>query len=230
MNDRFPRYNTPETTILILRDCPYAKGVLYQSLGILPLSFFQTHLQSWLQTNATSDRVILHQQLPWNVYFPFLCWHLWLARNKCIFKNQSRSQHRLVHKTVQATIEFFFYLACPVKIVKNSISQIIKWITPIEPFIKLNTDGSSSDNLGMAEAGGLLRDSSGLWISRFSLSMDITTNNMAELGAVRQGLILAWDLEFKFIQLEIDSMRALFWLTTTTANFPPNAFPLEHSQ
>ena len=103
----------------------------------------------------------------------------------------------------------FFYLASPVKPVRKSIPQIIKWIAPIEPFIKPNKDGSALDNPGRVKAGGLLLDSSGLWISRFSLSMGITTNNMAELEAVRQGLMLAWDLGFKFIQLEMDSMIVL---------------------
>ena len=63
----------------------------------------------------------------------------------------------------------------------------------------------------MAGVEGLLRDSSGLWISGFSLSMDITTNNMAELGVMRQGLMLAWELGFKFIHLENDSMTVLSW-------------------
>jgi len=56
----------------------------------------------------------------------------------------------------------------------------------------------------MAGAGGLLHDSSGIWISGFSLNMVIATNNVAELAAVRQGLLLAWELGFKFIQFEID--------------------------
>ena len=63
----------------------------------------------------------------------------------------------------------------------------------------------------MAGVGGLLRDSSELWISGFSLSIGITTNNMAELGAVHQGLMLAWELGFKFIHLENDSMTVLSW-------------------
>ena len=58
----------------------------------------------------------------------------------------------------------------------------------------------------MAGAGGLLRDSPSLWISGFSLNMGIATNNMAELEAVRQGLLLALALGFKIIQLEIDSV------------------------
>lgn len=84
-----PRCNTLETTIHILHDCPWAKEVWDQSPGILPLSFFHMPLQAWLRSNATAVGVILHMQLPWNIYFPFLYWHLWLVRNKRIFKNQS---------------------------------------------------------------------------------------------------------------------------------------------
>ena len=78
----------------------------------------------------------------------------------------------------------------------------------------------------MAGVGGLLRDSSGSWISSFSLNVGITSNNVAELGAIRQGLKLAWDLGFKFIHLEIDSKIVLAWLTNENSNFPPHVFPL----
>ena len=85
----------------------------------------------------------------------------------------------------------------------------IKWIAPLEPFIKLNIDGNSLGNPRLARAGGLLCNSSDAWILGFSLNMGIASNNIAKLGAVRQGLILAWDLGFKFIHLEIDSMIVL---------------------
>lgn len=87
-------------------------------------------------------------------------------------------------------------------------------------------DGSSLNNLRMARVGGLLKDNFGVWISGFSLNMGITTNNMAKLGAVHQGLILAWELGFKFIQLEFDYDSVLSWLTRKTSSFPLNVFPL----
>lgn len=108
---------------------------------------------------------------------------------------------------MQATTKYFF-LASFDKLVQVRTPQIIKWATPKEPYVKLNTDGSAIGNTGMAGAS-LLQDSYGLWISRFSLNMGIATNNMAELGAVRQGLLLVWNLGFKFIQLEIDSVTVL---------------------
>ena len=36
---------------------------------------------------------------------------------------------------------------------------------------------------------------------------------MAELAAAQQGLALAWDMGFKYIQLELDSSVVLMWLT-----------------
>jgi len=56
--------------------------------------------------------------------------------------------------------------------------------------------------------------------------MGITTNNMAKLGAMRQGLMLSWELGFKFIHVEIDSITVLSWLTAKISNFPSNVFPL----
>ena len=41
-----PRCNNPETTIHILRDCPWVKRIWYHSPGILPLSFFHLSLQN----------------------------------------------------------------------------------------------------------------------------------------------------------------------------------------
>ena len=91
LNEQCPRCHHPETTIHILRDCPWAKEVWSQSLGILPVSFFQLYLREWLQSSATADITILNLQLTWSIYFPFHCWNLWLAKNERIFRQQSRS-------------------------------------------------------------------------------------------------------------------------------------------
>ena len=63
--------------------------------------------------------------------------------------------------------------------------QFIRWQFPPNPFIKLNTDDSVIGNPGLAGAGGFLRNTSGEWISGFSLHLGITSNNMAELATVR---------------------------------------------
>ena len=220
-----PRCHSLEMTIHILRDCPWAKEAWIHSPGLLPLAFFHMPSQAWLRSNAIGDAVMSPTQLPWWIYFPFLCWNLWLARNYCIFNNQSRSQQGIVHSSINAATEYYF-LAGPVHHSRVKIPQFIRWQFPPNPFIKLNTDGSAIGNSGLAGARGLLRNSSSEWISGFSLHLGLTSNNMTELATVYQGLILAWDMGFKFIHLELDSMTIFTWLIATTNSYPTNMLPL----
>ena len=111
------------------------------------------------------------------------------------------------------------------KYITIKLLRIIKWIVPSEPFIKLNTDGSSLGNPGLAGARGILRDFSGNWASGFSLRLGLASNNIAKLWAIRQGPMLAWDLGFKCIQLETDSTTIISWLTTN-GNLSSNIIPL----
>ena len=181
INNHCPRCNTLETTIHILQDCPWAKAVWCQSPSILPLSFFSTTASNLASNKCHIKYTYPRHQLPWKMYFTFLCWHLWLGRNEHTFNNQSHFQSQIIHKAVQFATKYL-YLAFPDKTIKIRIPRIIKWIAPIKPFIKLNIDDSVIDNPGMASASGLLSDSA--WISGFSINMGITSNNIAELGAV----------------------------------------------
>ena len=50
------------------------------------------------------------------------------------------------------------------------------------------------------------------WCKQFKLNF--VTNNAAEIWAVRQGLLIAWALGYKFINLQIDSENVICWLTS----------------
>ena len=171
------------------------------------------------------EGTLLPHHLPWQVYFPFTCWKFWLARNERIFKAHSRSQHSLVFTSIQAATEFHF-LARTTKRTSVRVPQLVKWQASPYPFCKLNTDGSAVDNPRLAGVGGVLRDHQGRWLTRFSTRMGITSNNLAELEAIRQGLMLAWNKGVKFLQLELDSKVVLHWLTNKNINYPTNMLPL----
>ena len=79
-------------------------------------------------------------------------------------------------------------------------------------------DGSLLGNPEMADARGILRNSSRLWVFGFSLNLGIASNNMAELGAIRFGIVLAWNLSFIFIYLETDSTTIISWLTNDSVS------------
>ena len=108
MDSLCPCCQSPETTIHILRVCPWAREIWCQAPGILSLSFFALPLQDWLHSNAALERPTLPHLIRWKVFFPFTCWKLWLARNERIFSHQSITQHSLLYSLVQADTEFHF--------------------------------------------------------------------------------------------------------------------------
>ena len=64
-----------------------------------------------------------------------------------------------------------------------------------------------------ARDGAAIRSYIGQWIKGFSLNLGITTNNVAELEAVRYGLMSAWNLGFKFVILNLYSTLFIQWLS-----------------
>ena len=97
----------------------------------------------------------------------------------------------------------------------------IKWsLSPLDWF-KLNTDGSSLGNPGLARGGGLIRDHLGDWVGGFSRFIGFTTSVQVELRALKDGLLLAIDLWILNLEIEIDSLVVVELINSTTN---PNAF------
>jgi hypothetical protein len=84
-------------------------------------------------------------------------------------------------------------------------SKSISWIPPPPGFSKLNTDGSSCNNPGLASAGGLLRDSNDNWISGYYIKIGFTTSLAAELRGLRDGLYLAIRFNINKIVIDVDA-------------------------
>lgn len=70
---------------------------------------------------------------------------------------------------------------------------------------KLNTDASVSSNPHFAGGGGLLRNSNGDWTRGFSHSIVSTSILLAELWALRDGLIMARSLGIQKIIVNVDA-------------------------
>ncbi|KAK8486727.1 hypothetical protein V6N12_041723 [Hibiscus sabdariffa] len=60
-----------------------------------------------------------------------------------------------------------------------------------------------------AGTGGVLRDDSGAWISGYARSVGRCDALLAELWAIHDGLLLAWDLGFRLVELESDNLEAV---------------------
>ena len=71
--------------------------------------------------------------------------------------------------------------------------------------MKVNINGAAKGNLKMATCGGLIKDSTGKWISGFFKKLGICLSFMVELQGIVQGLELAWSRGMQNIELESDS-------------------------
>lgn len=81
----------------------------------------------------------------------------------------------------------------------------ICWEKPCSGWFKLNTDGSSLGNPGLAGGGGLIRDENGDWVVGFARKIGIASSFMAELWALRDGLLLCLQIHAQAVIVEMDS-------------------------
>ncbi|XP_027090293.1 indole-3-acetic acid-amido synthetase GH3.17-like [Coffea arabica] len=73
--------------------------------------------------------------------------------------------------------------------------QFINWSKPQIGWVKLNVDGASSNSIGQAGAGGLIRDEGAYWMNGFGVSLGTTTNkeNWQEMSSnIRTGQMSDW--------------------------------------
>ena len=95
---------------------------------------------------------------------------------------------------------------------KNHLSRIcvpVAWQKPPAGWMKLNTDGSALGNPGRAGGGGVIRDHLGNWIKGFGHALRTTNSFMAELWALRDGLIMAKELGIPNLIVELDALSVI---------------------
>lgn len=70
---------------------------------------------------------------------------------------------------------------------------------------KLDSDGSSLGNSGLAGGGGVIRDESGNWVVRFSRRIGLTSSFEGEIWALRDGLTTCVNRNFQAVEVELDA-------------------------
>ncbi|KAK8631589.1 hypothetical protein V6N13_028372 [Hibiscus sabdariffa] len=83
------------------------------------------------------------------------------------------------------------------------------WSPPPMGWVKLNSDGASSLIDGNAACGGVLRDYHSAWVRGFSKFVGRCLALEAELWGISTRLKIAWDMGFRQLVVETDSMDAI---------------------
>jgi|UniRef100_A0A2N9EKD1 ribonuclease HI len=123
----------------------------------------------------------------------------------------------VLNKAKAFAVEFFFSIS-PVRNQVTKSNTLIGWLPPPSGFMKLNTDRSVLGNPEKASAGGLLRDSNGKWIHGFAHNLGITNSLAAELWGLRDGLLLARNLNITKLIIEIDAKSVVDLLHNAHTN------------
>ncbi|KAK9003597.1 hypothetical protein V6N11_084237 [Hibiscus sabdariffa] len=98
---------------------------------------------------------------------------------------------------------------------KSNIPTLVQWHPAPSRWISLNTDGKVCPSSRYAQLGGLFRDSRGSWLHGFGHLIGIVDAFSAKLWAIYDGLLLAWQLGFGFVQVQSDCSRAISVIKAT---------------
>lgn len=202
----------PESILHALRDCDLVR-VVWNELGALGVDrgFFASNLGDWMMTNGKLDIALNKFSPPWKIIFSFAVWNLWKNRNQAVFKRWPQNSN-LVQDIINSAVEFF-HCAVSTKHFQPRVTIQVRWERPDQGWMKINTDGSSLGNPGRAGGGGVIRDWTGRWIVGFSRRIGITTSLLAELWAIRDGLMLCIERNFSKVEVELDAKAVVDMLT-----------------
>lgn len=81
----------------------------------------------------------------------------------------------------------------------------VRWMCPMEGWLRLNMDGASKGNPGAAGAGGIIRGHRGELFEMYAVNCGICSCTKEKLLAVLRGLAIAWNAGHIRVQLTVDS-------------------------
>ena len=152
-----------EAILHALRDCPQVQ-LIWRQLG----------LQDWLSLNGKLSKSVIDGHPPWKLLFSFAVWHIWKSRYNSVFNGKPQNP-RLAAEITNQTMEFMYCYSSS-KIPSGSATKLVQWQKPPRGWTKLNTNGSSLGNPGVAGCGGVVWDDSGNLVAGFSRRIVITSS------------------------------------------------------
>ncbi|KAK9984218.1 hypothetical protein SO802_033743 [Lithocarpus litseifolius] len=123
--------------------------------------------------------------------------------NLYIFKDRTRNPN--VAKEILARAMECNHCACSHTATKKLTLRSIRWEKPNAGWMKLNTDGSSIGTLGLAGSGGVIRDEEGKWVIGYGRKIGSANSFLAELWALRDGLLLCLQSHAQAVVIEMDA-------------------------
>ena len=177
---------------------------------------FNLPIGEWLEANCKSNIKSKLIGIPWKILFPMGVWNLWLHRNNFIFRTGKVDQS-CFKRSIKDSVEFF-YVGLNAKLPKAKSFIAEGWEKPPMGWAKLNTDGSAIRSTGRAGGGGVIRDHEGQWLKGFARPLGGSNSCMAELWALRDGLLLAKEMGLSNLIIEMDALSVVLLMNNNIVN------------
>jgi ribonuclease HI len=229
-----------ETKEHLFNGCHYSQSVWDQGAQIMRRSnqnrgSIRDTIENW--DSITYNNPILNYI--WQLLPGFILWQIWKERNKRIFHSKESTPELtwdraaiLIKETIRSknwqpgdkecnreelcTLQSWQLKlndSVAIRAPKNRIPSPTTWTLPPTGFIKINFDGASKGNPGPAGYGAVIRSSKGEILTLTAGYLGETTNNVAELTGLLQGLRTAATLPSHKIILEGDSQIIIQLIT-----------------
>lgn len=197
--------NSDKTLLHLFRDCPSARSIWASHSGpARSPSFFTGSLQTWLHTNLNPAGPYTSPE--WIVCFALSLWWNWRWRNSLMFGRMEDIPSNIgafLRTQIASTWQALGQDTTDIHRNGPSREVFIRWISPISPWVTLNTDGASKGTTGLAGGGGLLQGSRGSFIRGFSANFGSCSAYRAELTAATIGLEMAKELGITKLELQM---------------------------
>ncbi|KAL4297736.1 hypothetical protein GQ457_12G008990 [Hibiscus cannabinus] len=144
----------------------------------------------------------------WGIRFEILCSLLWKRRCNFLFGTNVELSDHIVSRGNRMVGECSQPAAANLG-PRQGQGRRPSWTRPHTGWIKANVDVSVSMVDRSAGADGVLRDDNGAWVSGYARYVGRCDALLAELWAIHDGLLLAWDLGFQLVELESDCLEAV---------------------
>ncbi|GMP33309.1 hypothetical protein CsSME_00006691 [Camellia sinensis var. sinensis] len=179
-------------------------------------------LDIWIQHNLKSKNRECFN-IPWGTVFVMALWRMWKAINNMVF-NQEECNTQETVRQIQQEAEAIQQAFHADHYTGNSLHINTDWCPPCARQLKLNMDGCSKGNPGLAGCSGLLRDARGAWIFGYHGKLESVTNKEAGLWGIYRGLTIILEKSMHDVLIETDAATVVLNINNpTTSNYPYRA-------
>ncbi|KAL8170329.1 hypothetical protein V2J09_022133 [Rumex salicifolius] len=153
--------------------------------------FFRVGPTDWLLANLRGD-FSLNKGMEDGVLFATLAWWSWKDQNAHIFRPDKKQPISVEFILVQGRMqEKAMITKATRENMRNKSTIDISWLKPSLGWFTINTNGAVRGELGLASAGGCIRDQLGTWLGGFVVNIGSCSVITAELKAISAWTLLS---------------------------------------